>query len=79
MLAMLNRQVLGGAPAELLHEEKDERFNTWVWKSRDDRWVFLENGSLTTSESRFIPADQPNAEWRLIAAREQVVGARRIS
>ena len=67
----LYRLVLGGAPAELVYEEKDERFNTWVWKSRDDRWLFSENGSLTTSEVRFLPATEPAGEWRTVAAREQ--------
>ena len=65
------RQALGGAPAEMIHEEKDERFNTWVWKSRDDRWLFLQNESLTTSEASFLPASEPAGEWRMIAAREQ--------
>jgi oligopeptidase B len=65
------RQVLGGAPAELVYEEKDERFNTWIWKSRDDRWLFLDSGSLTTSEVSFLPAAEPAGQWRMVAPREQ--------
>jgi oligopeptidase B len=63
------RMRLGGK-AEPLYEEKDERFEAYVSKSRDRKFLFLELGSLTTSEVRYLPADQPAAQPKLLAARE---------
>ncbi len=65
------RHVLGEAKDELVYEEKDERFDVFVTKSRDHQVIFIQSGSHTTSEVRFLPADRPTAEPKLIAAREQ--------
>jgi oligopeptidase B len=65
------RHVLGRADDELVYEEKDERFDVFVEKSRDRKILFITSGSHTTSEVRYLPADQPAAEPKLIAAREQ--------
>ena len=64
------RHALGAAKDDLLYDEKDERFSAYVWKSRDRKVMFVESGSLTSSEIRFFPADQPRAEMRMIAPRE---------
>ncbi len=60
-------------PDDLIYEEKDERFNVGAGKSLSGRYIFLFVGSLTTSEARYIPADQPNAEFKLIEPRKQDV------
>ena len=65
------RHVLGEPKDELLYEEKDERFNVGVGKSRDRQVLFIQSASLTTSEVRYLPADHPAAELRLIAPRQQ--------
>jgi oligopeptidase B len=65
------RHVLGGAKDDLLYEEKDERFELFVNKSRDRQMIFIQSGSHTTSEVRYLPADRPMADLKLIAAREQ--------
>jgi oligopeptidase B len=65
------RHVLGEAKDDLLYEEKDERFDVFVTKSRDRQVLFIQSASHTTSEVRYLPADRPAAELRLIAAREQ--------
>jgi oligopeptidase B len=65
------RHVLGEAKDDLLYEEKDERFDVFVQKSRDRQVLFIESASHTTSEVRYLPADRPAAELKLIAAREQ--------
>jgi oligopeptidase B len=65
------RHVLGEAKDDLLYEEKDERFEVFVNKSRDRQVLFIQSGSLTTSEVRYLPAGRPAAELKLIAAREQ--------
>jgi oligopeptidase B len=64
------RHAPGAAADELVYEEKDERFSTYVWKTRDRKYLFIESSSHTATESRFFPADQPRAEPRLVLARE---------
>jgi oligopeptidase B len=54
---------------ELVYEEKDERFNVFVNRSRSKAFLFSGSRSHTASEVRFLPADQPAGEWRLISAR----------
>ncbi|MGB9146098.1 MAG: S9 family peptidase [Acidobacteriaceae bacterium] len=57
----------------LVYEEADERFNIGTGRTRDDRYVILESASHTTSEERFLPADQPLGEWTLIAPRREEI------
>jgi oligopeptidase B len=57
----------------LVYEEKDERFNVNVGKSRSKGYIFLVSASHTTSEARYVPADQATAEWRVIEPRRQDV------
>ena len=64
------RHVLGAATDDLVYDEKDERFSAWVSKSRDRKYLFLEAGSLTASEVRYLPAAEPLATPKLVAARE---------
>jgi oligopeptidase B len=54
---------------ELVYEEKDERFNVSVDRSRSKAFLFLDSQSHTASEVRFLAADQPTGKWSLIAAR----------
>src|SRR5437764_11303666 len=67
----LYRHTLGRAGAdELVYEEKDEMFGIGVERSRSRGYLFLTSGSHTTSEVRYLPADKPTAEWRVILPRE---------
>jgi oligopeptidase B len=71
----LYRHVLG-EPVEkdvLVFEESDERFNIGAGRTSDDAYLILESASHTTSEERFLPADAPNGEWRLIEPRRDNV------
>src|ERR1700752_389731 len=54
----------------LVYEEKDERFTIQVAKSRSKAYIFLISASHTTSEARYIPADQPTAEWKVMEPRK---------
>src|SRR3974390_3092485 len=51
----------------LVFEEKDERFNIEVQKTRSNEYLLLTNSSHISSEVRFLRADSPTGEWRLIA------------
>lgn len=57
----------------LLYEEKDERFNLNVQRTRSQQYLLLDNHSHISTEVRFLPASQPEAEWKLIAPRQDNV------
>jgi oligopeptidase B len=71
----LYRHELGTAPGNdaLVYEEKDERFNVGVGKSLSGQYILLQINSHTTSEVRFVGADDPKGEWKVVAPREQGV------
>jgi oligopeptidase B len=56
--------------AELIYEEKDERFRMDVGRSRSGAYLFLVVNSHTTSEVRYLRADAPQGEFQLMATRE---------
>jgi oligopeptidase B len=67
----LYRHVLGATePDPLLYEEADERFRIEVERTRSGSFLILSIASHTASEVRFLRADQPQGEFRLIAPRE---------
>jgi len=57
----------------LVYEEKDERFDVFAGKARSKAYIYLFSGSHTTTEARYIPADQPMAEWKVLEPRKQDV------
>ena len=65
----LYRHTVGNDEDALVFEEGDVRFSIGVQRSRSRSWIFIDSHSATTSEVQCIPADQPRAEPRLIAAR----------
>jgi len=70
----LYRHIAGSAdPDTLVYEEPDERFSVRAFKTRSQSFIFLIIHSHTTSEARFIPATQPDAEWKIIEPRQQGV------
>jgi oligopeptidase B len=65
----LYRHLLGSGKHDLVYEEKDEAFNVGVYRTRSLKYLVLGMGSLTTSEARVLPADQPAGEWKVVAPR----------
>ncbi|WP_260738954.1 S9 family peptidase [Tunturiibacter lichenicola] len=53
----------------VVYEEKDERFNLGVGKTRDGKYLLMEAGSHTTSECQFLAADSPEGQFQMIASR----------
>jgi oligopeptidase B len=53
----------------LIHQEDDEVFSLYFSKTRDDAYIMVELHSTLTSEVRFISADQPEGELKVIALR----------
>jgi oligopeptidase B len=67
----LYRHVLGAnEPDSLLYEETDERFHVEIERTRSGGYLLLTSASHTTSEVRFLRADDPFGQFRLIAPRE---------
>ena len=56
---------------DLLFEEKDVLFNIGVGRSRDKKMIFLGSGAKTSSEYRYLPADNPTGEWKIITPRRE--------
>jgi oligopeptidase B len=69
---LLHRHVMGTGTDKdvVVYEEVDERFNLGVGRTRDGRYVLLEAGSHTTSETKFLAATEPQGAFRLIAPRK---------
>jgi oligopeptidase B len=62
-----------GGSDKLIYEEKDERFEVEAGKTRSKAFIFLLANSHTTTEARYIPADQPMAEFKVLESRKQDV------
>lgn len=67
------RQALDSPKADLVFEETDARFSTYVTNDKNKQYVFLSCGSSTTSEERFIAADRPTDAFQIFYPRMQDV------
>ncbi len=65
------RHTLGSDPAQdkLVYEEKDDGFFLSLSKTRSERFVMIQLGNYSTSEWRYLPADKPTGEFKLIKPR----------
>jgi oligopeptidase B len=67
----LYRHTLGSTDADqLIYQEDDERFRIQIERTRSGAYLLLTTASHTTSEVHYLRADQPAAEFRIVAARE---------
>jgi oligopeptidase B len=67
----LFRHVLGGEKYDLIYEEKDELFDIGVDRTRDRALIAVGAYSKTSTEFRYIPASNPDAEWKIIIPRQK--------
>ena len=67
----LFRHIPGTDPKEdvLVFHEADESFFLFVIKTRDDAYIMTYHLSTTMREMRFVPADAPNGELRVLQPR----------
>lgn len=56
---------------KLVYNEKDEKYEAMVYKTQAEKHIFISSDSTLSSEVHYIPADQPNAKFKLIAKREK--------
>ncbi|HEX6284525.1 MAG TPA: S9 family peptidase, partial [Pyrinomonadaceae bacterium] len=64
------RHVLGTDKTDLIYEEKDELFDISTGRSRDKAVIFVEAFSKTSTDVRYLPADDPNASLKVILPRQ---------
>ncbi|HQU83519.1 MAG TPA: S9 family peptidase [Pyrinomonadaceae bacterium] len=65
------RHEVGSDKTELLYDEKDVLYNIGVGKSRDNKMLFVGAYAKTSREYRYLSADNPAGEWKLIAPRRE--------
>jgi oligopeptidase B len=57
--------------SEPVYLEKDRQYEVDLERSKDRKFVFLRASSTDTWESRFLPSDRPDAEFKVIMPREK--------
>jgi len=67
----LFRHRMGDTAADdaVVYEERDERFNVAVGKTRDGKYLLMECGSHTTTECSYLDAETPGGVFLVIAPR----------
>jgi len=72
---LVHRHVLGtdSSADPVIFDEKDERYDVYVARTRDGKYLVMESESHVTSEEKFLAADNPNGEWKFIEPRNEGV------
>jgi oligopeptidase B len=65
------RHEIGTDKSDLVYEEKDVLFNLGTGRTRDKQIIIATSYAKTMRETRYIPADQPAAEWKVVLPREK--------
>lgn len=60
-------------PDQPIFEEKDGRFNTYVFKSKTNDLLFIASISTSTSEFRYLAANNPTGNFKTFLPRKQGV------
>jgi len=65
------KHILGTNPKEdeLVYEEEDETFNTYVYKSKSREYIIIGSHSTLTTEYRFLEADKPEEAFKVFQPR----------
>lgn len=67
------RHELGSKSAKdvLVFHEKDETFNTFVYKEKSNTYLIIGSGSTVSNEYRILDANTPKGEFKLFQKRER--------
>ena len=63
------RHELGKADDTLVYEEKDDTFGVHVQRGQAGKHLFVVSASTLSTETRFLPADQPLGQWQVLEPR----------
>ncbi|WP_350291737.1 S9 family peptidase [uncultured Croceitalea sp.] len=61
-----------GTPVEediLIFHEEDDTYSTFVYKTKSKKYIIIGSVSTLTSEYQFIPANQPDADFKIFSPR----------
>ena len=64
------RHVLGSDKYDLIYDEKDELFDIATSRTRDKAIIVLSIFSKTSTETRYVPADKPDAPLKVVLPRQ---------
>ena len=67
------KHVLGTDPStdELVFEEKDDTFSCFIYKTKSKKFLMIGSYQTLSTEYRFLDADNPNGDWKIIQPRER--------
>ncbi|WP_405198597.1 S9 family peptidase [Christiangramia sp. LLG6405-1] len=67
------KHILGTDPEtdELVYEEEDETFNSYVYRSKSREYIIIGSHSTLTTEYRILDANTPDKEFKIFQARER--------
>ena len=67
----IKRHTLGTDPSKdaLVYEEKDNTNYIGVDKSKNEKYILIYSSATTSSEIRYLPADQPNGSFKVFQPR----------
>lgn len=65
-----SRHMLGSGKTEVVVDEKDELFDLGAGRSRDKAMILIGSFSKTSNEFRYLPADKPMSEPKIILPRQ---------
>ncbi len=54
----------------LVFEETDETFNSFVYKTKSNKYIIIGSSQTLSTEFRFLEADNPKGEFKIIQPRE---------
>jgi len=72
---LVHRHTLGAEASSdpIVYDEKDERYDVYVERTRDGKYLLMQTESHVTSEIRFLPAGTPDGEWKMVEPRKEGV------
>jgi oligopeptidase B len=65
------KHTLANSADQLVYNEPDDLFDIGVSRSRDRKMVFLTSFAKTMQETRYLPADAPGGEWKVVLPRQK--------
>ncbi len=65
------RHTLAANKNDLIYEEKDVLFGARIGRSRDKKMLFITSDAATMNEVRYLAADNPTGDWKLITPRRE--------
>ncbi len=65
------RYTLGTDRNELVYEEADETFSTYVYQSISGKYIYIGSGSTLSTETRYLKANAPEGEPTVFLPREE--------